>query len=195
MDKNMKHRFTAIQRLIPIFALLVLLVSLSACDETVTATATLPEGAAECGGDGGNFKCDGLSGHQIFLTNVPPGVTPYLLPIPPGDDDRLRNAEKDGTNCIITIVGDLAFYDKENNLVRTFDPAVKISYRFLEEQDRGNYDQCLVDFPETIDYVPVAFYDNKIWRPVDPYTKADDGTVSFEFTTWGDQQGGFGTKP
>ena len=193
MDKNMKHRFTAIQRLIPIFVLLVLLVSLSACDGTVTPA--LPQGAAKCGGDGGNYKCDGRSNHQISLSNVPPGVTPYLLPITDEEEQRLRDAEKEGTSCIISIVGDLAFYDEKNNLVTKFDPPISISYQFLKEEDGNNFEKCKGDFPDTIAYVPVAFYDNKVWRPIGEFNKADDGTVSFEFATWGDQQGGFGTQP
>src|SRR4030095_2871045 len=176
MDKTMKHRFTAIQRLIPIFVFLVLLVSLSACNGTATATAELPEGAAKCGGDGGNYKCDGRLNHQISLSKVPPGITPYLLPISDAEEQRLRDAEKEGTSCIISIVGDLAFYDEKNNLVTKFDPPISISYQFLEEQDRNNFDKCISDFPDTKDYVPVAFYDNKVWRPIEKFNKADDGT-------------------
>ncbi len=193
MDKNTRHRIAAIQRFIPIFVLLMLLVSLSACDGT--ATAVPPEGATACGGDGGSYTCDGLSNHKISLSNVPQNVKPYLLLVSPEEEEKLRNAEKEGTNCIISIVGDLAFYDEKNNLVTKFDQPISVSYQFLEEQDRKNFDQCKSDFPETIDYVPVAFYDNAVWRPIEKFNKADDGTVSFEFTTWGDQQGGFGTQP
>ena len=195
MNKNTAFQLFAIQRPMLILVVAVLVVFLYACGENATPTPELPQGAVACSGDGGSYKCDGQSGHQISLSNVPQNAKPYLLPISPDDEDRLRKAERKGTNCIISIVGDLAFYDEKNHLVTEFDPPVSISYQYLEEADKSSFDQCISDFPETKDYVPVAFYDHKEWRPVEPYTKADDGTVSFEFTTWGDQQGGFGTKP
>jgi hypothetical protein len=196
--------------------LLVVLALLSSCDVNVTEppvdvtelpstepssevteppASGVPEGAEQCNGEAGTYTCLGLSDHEITLTGVPDKVLPYLLSVPPKREEELRQAEREGTECIFAIVGDLAFYDTDNNLVTDFSKTpVKITYAF-NEKDMADFDVCKESITaEPVAYVPVYFSDK--WMPFPEGTFNVDGNVAaVTVTSWGDQPFGGGTQP
>ena len=177
--------------------LLVVVTLLSSCASSGTEPppSGVPDGAEQCPGEAGTYTCSGLSDHEITLTGVPDEVLPYLLSVPPGREQELRQAEKEGTECIFSIVGDLAFYDTENNLVTDFSQTpVKITYSF-NEKDMADFEVCKDSIvAESVQYVPVYFSDK--WRPFPEGTSTVDGNVVvITVTSWGDQPFGGGTQP
>lgn len=231
MDKNAKVRHSGIQvlarkatfhvrQLTITVILLVLMALLYACvvtpvpDSTVTPESdstitpdptTLPGEALKCDtGDSGEYICNGLSGHTITVTNVPENVSPYLLPVSPEEEEKLLQLPREDIGCIISIVGNLAFYDADNILVTSFPSAVSLTYPFTDE-DNSKFDECaqslqdqgIVASPSEVTYVPIYLYnkpDMVIWKSFQNPTFGD-GTVTINFTEWGDQQEGFGTRP
>jgi hypothetical protein len=164
----------------------------------------VPEGAEQCkpGTETGTYTCLGLSDHEITLTGVPDKVLPYLLSVPPKREEELRQAEKEGTGCIFAIVGDLAFYDTDNNLVTDFSQTpVTLTYSF-NEKDMDEFEVCknslvdqnLVADPGEVEFLPVYFSDK--WQPFPEGTSSVDGNLAaVTVTSWGDQPFGGGTKP
>ena len=164
---------------------------------TETPTPGVPDGAEQCkpGAEARSYTCSGLSEHEITLIGVPDNVLPYLLPVPPDRELELRKAETDGTKCIFTVVGDLAFYDTDNKLVTDFSKTpVTITYSFNEE-DLAEFEVCRQSIlAEAVEYVPVFFSDT--WKPFPEGTFSVDGNVvAITATSWGDQPVGGGTKP
>ena len=175
----------------------------------ITEPPTTPPPAEQsCTGGDGKFTCNGLD-HTVAVSNVPEGFKPNMIPLTKGEAEALRNADREGTECIFVVVGNLAFYDKDNNLILepTFDSPVLITYTFTD-QDMQAYQECqktvIQSRPELAETkfepVPVYFFekgDKKVWKPFKDGTfKVEgNGTVSIEFTSWGDQQVGGGTRP
>lgn len=193
--------------------LLVMIALLSGCgdgapepDSSVPPDpTTLPAEAQKC--DTGELKeyiCNGLSGHTLTVANVPDEVRPYLLPVSPEEEEKLRQLQTEDIGCIISIVGNMAFYDIDNNLVTSFPSAVSLTYNFtpadnsrLEDCAQTLEKQGIVASSEEVTYVPIYLYNKQgtvIWKKFQDPTFGD-GTVTINFIEWGDQQGGFGTKP
>ena len=138
------------------------------------------------------------------MTDVPEKVSPYLLPVSPAEEEELRQLPREDIGCIISIVGNMAFYDADNNLVTSFPSAVSLKYTFTEEDNtkfaecaQGLQDQGIVASSSEVTYVPIYFYnkpDMVIWKKFQDFTP-DAGAVTIDFTEWGDQQFGGGTKP
>ena len=161
--------------------------------------------APACTGDAGKFTCEGRSAHQITISDVPEGFRPELLTVTDDREKELRNAPKEGTGCIFVIVGDLAFYDKDNHLISNpkFDSPVTIAFSFTAD-DMKAFEDCKATLIQSgtvtsetpVDYVPVYFFNDK-WKPFDEktYTIDPDGNVTIQFTSWGDSPFGGGSKP
>jgi hypothetical protein len=193
--------------------LLVMIVLLSACggsapepDSSVPPDpTTLPAEAVKCDtGDSGEYICNGLSDHMLTVANVPENVSPYLLPVSPAEEEKLRQLPREDIGCIISIVGNMAFYDADNNLVTSFPSAVSLKYT-LTKADNSKLEDCaqtlknegIVASSSEVTYVPIYVYnkpDMVTWKTFQDFA-IEDGTVTINFTGWGDQQGGFGTKP
>ena len=163
---------------------------------TETPTPGVPDGAEQCkpGAEARSYTCSGLSEHEITLIGVPDNVLPYLLPGPPDRELELRQAETDGTKCIFTVVGDLAFYDTDNNLVTDFSKTpVTIRFSF-NEKDMADFEVCQSIVSEPVQKVPVYFSGK--WMPFQEGTASVDGDLAvITVTSWGDQPVGGGTKP
>lgn len=193
------------QGYLPVTAiLLVVLALLSSCATSVTESPAsgVPEGAEPCKGESGTYTCPGLSDQEITLTGVPDKVLPYLLSVPPARELELRQEEKEGTGCIFTVVGDLAFYDTDNKLVTDFSKTpVTITFSF-NDKDLAEYEVCkqsLVEQKSVLDPAQVQFlpvYFSEKWRPFPKETFSTDGNlVAITVTSWGDQPFGGGTQP
>lgn len=162
---------------------------------TEAPASEIPDGATKCEGDAGTYTCSGLSDHEISLAGVPDNVLPYSLAVSPDREEQLRQEDKEGTECIFAIVGDLAFYDTDNKLVTDFSKTpVTITYSFNEE-DLAEFEVCRQSIlAEAVEYVPVFFSDT--WKPFPEGTFSVDGNVvAITATSWGDQPVGGGTKP
>jgi hypothetical protein len=212
MEVNMRNQNDQANRFVKgkkrhflsVVTIMVLLAILSSC-VTRTPESGKPEGAEECPGESepGTFTCLSLSGNEITLTNVPDKVLPNRLPLSDGQAEELRQAEKEGTECIFAVAADLAFYDTDDNLVTEFSGStVTITYTFSEDE-LDEFEVCkatlveqnLVADPAEVQFVPVYFSDNT-WKPFpDGSYTIEENTVNVRITSWGDLPWGGGTRP
>ena len=187
------------QRILSMIAIsLVILALSSACAPAAT------EEAVPCRGEAGDYICEGRSGHEITLTNVPENVFPRMIPVSDQRDQELRAEAKEGTECIFMIAGDLAFYDENGELIPdlAFSSPVIITYAFLQ-QDQEEFSKCqeeLVRQGTVGDISEVSFqpvYFNKdVWSPFKKENvEINDNVMTIRFTSWGDQPIGGGTQP
>lgn len=203
------------RRLLPMVTILmVLLALLSSCSNPATVTETpvdvtepsgsgRPDEAEECPGESGTYTCISLSGNEITFTEVPENVFPNILPVSPEKEQELRQADKEGTECVFAIIADIAFYDTDDNLVTDFiDSPVNINYTLTDEElaefevcKKTLVDQELVAEPAEVQFVPV-YFSNNLWKPFpeDSYT-LEGNMVDVRITSWGDQPWGGGTRP
>jgi hypothetical protein len=169
----------------------------------------------------GEFTCSDRPGYQMVLNNVPSEVTPGLLPISDEEEAELREYPTDGVGCVVSIAGNLVFYEKENNnnpVTSFFEPVrLIINYtnndasilqtdinNFLENNSNSELAQCLQakSISTVEDIVPIYLYTPEfdtnihIWKPFQNFTidKANN-EMTIEFLYWGDQQAGGGTRP
>ena len=184
-----------------IFVLLIVVVVLfvlltRSTKSIVRAPGTLPADAVACGVEGGGFSCSGLLDHKLTLANVPPSVTPYLLPISASDESKFAGLPKDGFQCIISIAGNLAFFDKGGEMVKSFASPVTMQIAFTGN-DVEKLSGCKSGLTEA-DLVPVYLYlpdaDARvsIWKPFQNY-RMDGSTATIEFQFWGDPPIGWGS--
>ena len=206
MKNNMSHQSKEVtvqtrrnQGFLPVSAIsLVIVALLSACGNAA------PEEPVPCRGEAGTYTCEGLSGHEITLTDVPENVFPYLLPVSAQREIELREAAKEDTGCIFMIAGDLAFYDENGELIPepAFSSPITITYAFLE-QDQEEFSKCqntLVEQGIVADVAEVSFlpvyFDKDVWKPFkEENVKINDNVMTITFTSWGDQPIGGGTQP
>ena len=186
---------------ISIFVLLIVVVVLfvllaRSTKSIVRVPGTLPSDAVACDVEGGGFNCSGLLEHKITLANVPPGVTPYLLPISSGDESKFNGLPKDGFQCVISIAGNLAFYDKGGKMVKSFASpvAMQISYTGNDVEKLPGCKSGLTeaDLVPVYLYLPDADARVSIWKPFQNYSM-DGNTATIEFQFWGDPPFGWGS--
>jgi len=168
---------------------------------TEAAATESPGERTACSGGDGKFTCHGLSDHILTLENVPVGAIPYLLDI--SDEAALREAPREeGIGCIFVVVGDLAFYEEDDEPVHTFETPVTGVYTLTEEDKAACSDYLATLATEQgikeneVDYIPVYFSDG-MWKDLsEDYEVVIDGnTITMTVTTWGDSPIGGGTKP
>ena len=136
-------------RLIAVSAILLsVLVLLQSCSPTAQPDGTpspqpdipsdptsRPENAVMCGNPG-EYVCTGLHDYTITLTNVPGDVAPYLLPISADEESQLRDAPKDGVGCVVSIAGNLVFYDNNNKLFTSFPDPVTLELHYTDNDEQ-----------------------------------------------------------
>jgi hypothetical protein len=147
--------------------------------------------------------------YKIILSNIPKGVSPKLLKIE--DRESLREYNKDGVGEILSIAGNLVFYDDniKDKLVTSFASPVRLTFNYTEE-DKKNLaarkaaliKQGFLRETEDVELIPAYLYSyadgpiNNIWKPFQNFRidKANQ-TMTIEFLFWGDQPIGPSTKP
>jgi hypothetical protein len=166
----------------------------------------------------GSFTCKDKAEYTISLANVPEGVTPRMLQVSAIEEERLRSLPTDGT-CVVSIAGNLVFYDNGDNLVTSFPEPITLTLNYttqdalLLQPDINKFFKVSANpkVKECLDSNSVAKVDNivpiylyapafdttiQIWKPFQNYTiNEDDKTMTVEFLNWGDRQIGGGTKP
>ncbi len=161
----------------------------------------LPANAKPCSGNAGSFTCDEnmLSGHKISLANVPNNVTPYLLPISADDEKKLAGLPKEGFKCLISIAGNLAFYDSGGEIVKVFDDPVILNMTFTKN-DTDKVGSCgsergVEDLVPVYLYLPEFDSSVDIWKPFQSFKLDPElpNTMIIEFNYWGDDPFGFGS--
>ena len=156
-----------------------------------------------CKGEGGELNCAAdESGHALSLSNVPNGVTPYLVPISADKEAELSKLPMDGFTCL-AIVGNLVFYDdKSEKLVTSFSTPVTLHIN-VTPGDLSKLADCQSDpkYP-TIDelmpvylFLPAADASVNIWKPFQTFKLDPErpGGVTVEFNYWSDDPFGFGS--
>jgi hypothetical protein len=146
------------------------------------------------------------SAHKFILSNFPPDVDPRLV------DLENKEADIDNTyiDYILFVIGDIAFYDKTNNIVHSFPKPVRLTFNFTEDQYNEFLNHSALSLAKGIirstdeaKFMPIYLYkypnDNPkagVWKPFQNYSiDFAKKTITVEFQSWGDQQIGGGTKP
>ena len=133
-------------------------------------------------------------GRQIIFSDVPRGLTPYLVPF---NEEALRMQEKEGFTFLISIAADVRFRNSDSREIEKFDSPVKLwmSYnaKDVEELERNKY---------TIkDLVPVKIVPGATnWKPfsgdieiVMPVEEGGFGGATITVDSWGDPPMGWGS--
>ena len=157
-------------------------------------------------------QLQGLEGHTITVSNFPPNLSPELEEMSTDDLDRVRKYPRDGVGEILTIAGNLVFYDENRNLVNSFPSPVKLTFDYTDEdEERARaHQKDLVNRDEiaenvNVEIIPVYLYsypwdsDNpttNIWKPF-PMFSVDRArrTMTIEFRYWGDRPVSPGAQP
>jgi hypothetical protein len=190
--------------------------------DTPAPTASTPQ---ECrpGSVEGEFTCSdpGQPEYTIALAKVPQDVTPKILPVSDQEEANLRDLPTDGIACVVSIAGNLVFYEKNDNdkLVTNFSTAVQLTLnytaadklllqpdikQFLETSENAKLTQCLKDKAITAveEIVPIYLYSPafnpsiRIWKPFQNFSPDNQNNkMTVEFLYWGDQPIGGGTRP
>jgi hypothetical protein len=164
----------------------------------VDSGVALPDGAQPCeqksaSSKGFKFTCpiEGSS-NTLGVANVPDGVTPYLVPISPEDEDEFKNAPLDGFNCPVTILGNVVFAsDETKNLVTIFKSPIELKIDTPPASAQAASD-CSPADNEVLVPIPVFLYsfNNEetnfmVWKPFQDYDSGTD-TTAINFKVWGD---------
>ena len=133
-------------------------------------------------------------GRQIIFSDVPLGLTPYLVPF---NEAALRMQENEGFTFLISIAADVRFRNSDSREIEKFESPVKLwmSYnaKDVEELERNKY---------TIkDLVPVKIVPGATnWKPfsgdvdfVMPVEEGRFGGVTITVDSWGDPPMGWGS--
>jgi len=145
--------------------------------------------------------------YKITLSNVPENVTPALLKI--DDREKLRYLDKDGVGEIISIAGNLVFYDNNNKLVTSFPSVISLTFNYtdddeqkLMERKKALIREGIIAENEDVKLIPVYLYsytekpEINIWKPFQNFSiDKVNRTMTIEFLFWGDQPIGPSTKP
>ena len=133
-------------------------------------------------------------GRQIIFSDVPLGLTPYLVPF---NKKVLEAQPKEGFRDLISIAADVRFRNSDSREIEKFESPVKLwmSYnaKDVEELERNKY---------TIkDLVPVKIVPGATnWKPfsgdvdfVMPVEEGRFGGVTITVDSWGDPPMGWGS--
>ena len=133
-------------------------------------------------------------GRQIIFSDVPRGLTPYLVPF---NEEALRAQEPDDFKVLISIAADVRFRNSDSREIEKFESPVKLwmSYnaKDVEELERNKY---------TIkDLVPVKIVPGATnWKPfsgdieiVMPVEEGGFGGATITVDSWGDPPMGWGS--
>lgn len=133
-------------------------------------------------------------GRQIIFSDVPLGLTPYLVPF---NEAALRMQENEGFTFLISIAADVRFRNSDSREIEKFESPVKLwmSYnaKDVEELERNKY---------TIkDLVPVKIVPGATnWKPfygdvkiVMPVEEGGFGGATITVDSWGDPPMGWGS--
>ena len=165
--------------------------------EQILDDVKLPDGVLACDPLGGvstgySFTCsNGLVAGEIRLSNVPDGVTPYLLPASPSDLEEWGAIPMDGFNCPINYAGNLMF-GSDGSLVTKFKAPITLQFD-TSSPDVANFANCQSDAQSDAINIPVFLYsynndgvEFQVWKPFQNYTLDANGMFTVEFKVWGD---------
>jgi hypothetical protein len=158
------------------------------------------------------IKLEGRSG-TIRLSNVPPNITPKLLPITEEDEAAWLKLDKDRIGIVTSIAANLVFHDRTGNEVNYFSSPITLSYRFgTEDEKRRKGREAELKGKSgkrrAVELVPIFLYQYildkrrdpkpafEIWQPFQHFNfNKQTRTVTIKFRFWGDQPIGGGTQP
>jgi hypothetical protein len=149
------------------------------------------------------------SPYQFTLSNFPQHVDPRLLEIK-SQESISPKIDHTYIDRILSVVGDIAFYDGSEKIVHIFPKPVKLTFNytakdyneFLKHRETLLADKKILSVDEA-KFMPVYLYNypdenprTGVWKPFQNYSMdLDKQTFTVEFEFWGDQQIGYGTKP
>lgn len=206
---------------IVVFFILTIILLLSSCSSptVIDDPVTKPGDAISCESIAGEYRCADPSNpaYTFTITNVPEGVKPYMLLISDGEKELIQNLPMDFPKesspadtynyCLGPVLGNLVFYDKNDNLVTLFlkEPLTITFNNSFKDLRSGVSPKCKEGLENVIPvylYAPQAHPEIRIWKPFQNYEYDDKGQITITFRAWGDQrvgivvtdQAGYGPK-
>ena len=133
-------------------------------------------------------------GRQIIFSDVPLGLTPYLVPF---NEAALRMQENEGFTFLISIAADVRFRNSDSREIEKFESPVKLwmSYNVQDIEKLEEYKLTIKDL------VPVKIIPGATnWKPfsgdieiVMPVEEGGFGGATITVDSWGDPPMGWGS--
>ena len=133
-------------------------------------------------------------GRQIIFSDVPLGLTPYLVPF---NEAALRMQENEGFTFLISIAADIRFRNSDSREIEKFESPVKLwmSYNVQDIEKLEEYKLTIKDL------VPVKIIPGATnWKPfsgdieiVMPVEEGGFGGATITVDSWGDPPMGWGS--
>ena len=133
-------------------------------------------------------------GRQIIFSDVPLGLTPYLVPF---NEAALRMQENEGFTFLISIAADIRFRNSDSREIEKFESPVKLwmSYNVQDIEKLEEYKLTIKDL------VPVKIIPGATnWKPfsgdieiVMPVEEGEFGGATITVDSWGDPPMGWGS--
>ena len=133
-------------------------------------------------------------GRQIIFSDVPLGLTPYLVPF---NEAALRMQENEGFTFLISIAADVRFRNSDSREIEKFESPVKLwmSYNVQDIEKLEEYKLTIKDL------VPVKIIPGATnWKPfsgdieiVMPVEEGEFGGATITVDSWGDPPMGWGS--
>ena len=131
---------------------------------------------------------------QIIFSDVPLGLTPYLVPF---NEAALRMQENEGFTFLISIAADIRFRNSDSREIEKFESPVKLwmSYNVQDIEKLEEYKLTIKDL------VPVKIIPGATnWKPfsgdieiVMPVEEGGFGGATITVDSWGDPPMGWGS--
>jgi hypothetical protein len=178
----------------------------------ITYREKLPAEKDECQADGSDWICGDSArlaeGFSVKFADLPTGVKPYIIDSLPED---VENANYYGFDCKILTVGNIIFGDGTYIVNKFSEPVtLTMTYDFAQLSNSECGENLDIN-----DIVPIVLTtpfgqtttssstdksiseQTNVWvRYPGQYTIDQEAqTMTLTFTTWGDQQTGYGTPP
>ncbi len=125
-------------------------------------------------------------GRQIIFSDVPRGLTPYLVPF---NEEALRAQEPDDFKVLISIAADVRFRNSDSREIEKFDSPVKLWMSYNAKDVAGLGNKYTIDDLVPVKIVPGATNWKRFSGKVKNEYKHEEGGyggVTITVDSWGD---------
>ena len=132
-------------------------------------------------------------GRQIIFSDVPRGLTPYLVPF---NEEALRAQKPDDFDVLISIAADVRFRDSESREVDKFESSIKLWMSYNAKDVAGLGNKYTIDDLVPVKIVPGATNWKRFSGKVKNDYKHEEGGfggATITVDSWGDPPMGWGS--